>query len=113
MELDELDIKEKNKIKRISILETVLRYVAIFGIIGEIIFWIVIFGGLILDAKGKPLNVLTTVTHTKTEKQISMSGEVRKEKGKETTYLVHCLDDSFPVSKDNYDKYIKIIMLQL
>ena len=56
---------------------------------------------------GKPLNVVTTVTHTKAEKQISMSGEVRKEKGKETTYWVHCFDDSFPVSKENYDTYIK------
>lgn len=81
----ELDEKENKKIKRISILYTVLRYVAVFGIIGEIIFWIVIFGGLIIDAMGKPLNVVTTVTHTKTEKQISMSGEVRKEKGKGTT----------------------------
>ena len=50
-----------------------------------IIIWIVIVGVSILDVMGKPLNVVTTVTHTKAEKQISMSGEVRKEKGKETT----------------------------
>lgn len=68
-----------------------------------------IFGAFIsgLYELGKQPTVELTVAHTKIEKQISMCGEVKHEKGKADTYWVKCEDDSFQVLKADYNTYIK------
>lgn len=68
-----------------------------------------IFGATItgLYELGKQPTVEVTVAHTKIEKQISMCGEVKHEKGKADTYWVNCEDGSIQVSKGDYNTYIK------
>lgn len=105
-EIDKLEEKQtvtkKKWLSKETIVKLIKRNISVILVLGALILDI-----LILNALGEKPKVVATVTHTKTEKQISMSSEVMHEKGKEDKYWVHCLDDSFQVSKEDYDTYIK------
>lgn len=101
--------KEIEKMEEKKTKNRLMKVVRIVMFIGMIIFGAVIFSAFLsgLYEIGKQPIVEATVTHTKIEKQIPMSGKVMHEKGKEDTYWVHCSDDNFQVSKADYDTYIK------
>lgn len=98
--IEKMEEKKKNRLMRV---------VRIVMLMGMLIFGVIIITAFIsaLYEIGKQPQVVATVTRTKIEKQIPMSGKVMHEKGKEDTYLVHCSDDRFKVSKEDYETYIK------
>lgn len=95
-------LTKKKWLSKETIVKLIKRNISVIVVLGALILDI-----LILNELGEQPKVVATVIHTKTEKQISMSSEVIREKGKEDEYWVHCLDDSFQVSKEDYDTYIK------